>query len=116
MKEMLYGGHVVTIIRKSSPYKEYFNQIISSLYETGIVHYWEGQTIQRYMSQRLQIAIKQSVVLDTQDGPIQLTVVHIQGAFVILGLGLVLATVLFIAETGYCVIRQYYSNFKNKFR
>ncbi|XP_023710270.2 uncharacterized protein LOC111866019 [Cryptotermes secundus] len=78
MNEMLYGGHVVTIIRKSSPYKEYFNQIISSLYETGIVHYWEGQTIQRYMSQRLQIAIKQSVVLDTQDGPIQLTLIEVE--------------------------------------
>jgi hypothetical protein len=116
MKEMLYGSHIVTAIRKSSPYKEYFNQIISSLYETGIVHYWEGQTIRRYMSERLQIAITQSVVLDNQDGPMQLTVNHLQGAFVILGLGLGIATVFFIAEMGYCVIRHHYSNFKNKFR
>jgi hypothetical protein len=116
MKEMLYGSHVVTAIRKSSPYKEYFNQIISNLYETGIVNYWEGQTIRRYMSERLQIAITQSVVLDNQDGPMQLMVDHLQGAFVILGLGLALGTVFFIAEMGYYIIKQHCSNFKNKFR
>jgi hypothetical protein len=116
MKETLYGSHIVTAIRKSSPYKEYFNQIISSLYETGIVHYWEGQTIRRYMSERLQTAITQSVVLGKQSGPMQLTADHLQGAFVILGLGLALATVFFTAEIGYHIIRHNYSDFKNKFR
>jgi hypothetical protein len=116
MKEMLYGSHVVTAIRKSSPYKEHFNRLISCLYETGIVRYWEGQTIRRYMSERLQIAIAKSVVLDKQREPTQLTVDHLQGAFVLLGLGLVLAAVFFIAEMGYHVIKHLYSIFKNEFR
>jgi hypothetical protein len=115
MKEMLYGSHIVTTIRKSSPYKEHLNQIISNLYETGIVYYWEGQTIRRYMSERLQTAITKSVLLDKQSEPMQLTVDHLQGAFVILGIGLAVATVFCIAEMGYCVIKQLYSNFKNKF-
>jgi hypothetical protein len=98
MKEMMYGSHITISTRKSSPYKERFNKIISSLYETGITLFWEGQIIRRYMSERLQIAIMQSVVLNKQDGPTQLMVDHLQGAFVTLSLGLAVATVLFIAE------------------
>jgi hypothetical protein len=95
-------------IRKSSPYKEHFNKIIGSLYETGIIYYWEGHTIRTFMSERLQIAIRQSTILDDQDGPTQLTVNHLQGAFVILSLGLALATVSIFAEMSYATLKRHH--------
>jgi hypothetical protein len=115
MKETMYGSHITIATRKSSPYKERFNQIISSLYETGIMLFWEGQTTRRYISQRLQIAIMQSVVLNNQEGPTQLMVDHLQGAFVILSLGLALATVVFIGEMACSIIKRYHESFKDKF-
>lgn len=99
MKEMLYGSHIVMLTRKTSPYMEPLNRLISSLYETGVMSYWEGQTIRRYMSLRLQIAIMQSGVLSgDDDGPTQLMTDHLQGAFIILAIGLILSTATFLAE------------------
>jgi hypothetical protein len=115
MKEMMYGSYTVMYIRKSSPYKESLNQLIRGLYETGILQYWEGQTIRRYMSERLQIAIIHSVVLGYQDGPLQITLEHLEGAFGILVFGLSLATFFFIIEITCSVIKQYHGSFENKF-
>jgi hypothetical protein len=115
MKEIMYGSHTAIVIRKSSPYKESFNQIISSLYETGIILFWEGQTTRRHISQRLQIAITQSVVLSNQEGPTQLMLEHLQGAFVILSLGLTLATTVFIVEVACSTIKCHHECFKDKF-
>lgn len=116
MKEMMYGSHITIATRKSSPYKESFNQIISSLYETGIMLFWEERMTERYMSRRLQIAIMQSVILSNKEGPTQLMVDHLQGAFVILSLGLALATVVFTAEMACSTIKCHHERFKDKFR
>jgi hypothetical protein len=110
MKEIMYGSYTVMYTRKSSPYKESFNQLISSLFEAGIIQYWEGQTIRRHMSERLQIATIQSAVLNNQDGPLQITLDHLQGAFVILVFGLALGTFSFIIEIACSIIKQYHSS------
>ncbi|PSN35958.1 Ionotropic receptor 41a1 [Blattella germanica] len=98
MKEELYGGHVILIAQKSSPYIKHLNELVDHLYESGILRYWESKVLREFLSQRLQIAVAQSVILNTQNGPTKLLTDHLQGAFIMLLLGISLASLSFLVE------------------
>jgi hypothetical protein len=66
------------------------------------------------MSEHLQITITQNVVHEYQDGPLQITPKHLQGASAILVFGPSLATFFFITEIACSVIKQYHSSFENR--
>jgi len=64
------------------------------------------------MSEHLQITIIQSIVPEYQDGPLQITLEHLQGASAILVFGPSLATFFFITEIACSETKQYHSSFE----
>ncbi|PSN35957.1 Ionotropic receptor 41a2 [Blattella germanica] len=98
MKEPLYWSPIVALSRKNSAYLEHLNTLISRLLSGGIIFYWEGETIRKYYSLTLQTAIARSADLVKDDGPIKLTVGHIEGTFFILFIGLFISFVAFVFE------------------
>ncbi|XP_069675757.1 ionotropic receptor 40a-like [Periplaneta americana] len=99
MKHKVYWGYNAMTARKSSPLLESMNRVIHKLVDSGIVLYWEGEVSRTYMSQRSQQAVRQSEAINTAGfEPKTLRLTHVQGPFVLLALGLIVAISVFILE------------------
>ncbi|KAK9512160.1 hypothetical protein O3M35_000643 [Rhynocoris fuscipes] len=116
--EMIYGLHVmknelyftpsVTVLRKGSSYTKELTRLIHNCLDAGLMMLWEGTAALKYLSSRLQTALEQSETSshEFKKRPIKLKLKHLQGAFIALGLGLSIATLIFIYEK--------FSSFLNK--
>ncbi|KAF4517543.1 hypothetical protein B566_EDAN005107 [Ephemera danica] len=98
MGQDLYWEMVVTVVRKGSPYLAHLDRLIHRLMASGILLHWEGEVARKFLSSRHQLAIKNSHSRGETQGPIVLTIHHVQGVFLILAAGLTLATLTFGLE------------------
>ena len=79
---------------------EKFNKVVNYLKEAGVTLYWEAQVVREFLSQRQQLAVTQSrAPLDL--GPMELRLDHLQGAYILLFIGLLVSLVAFITECVY---------------
>ncbi|KAJ9590102.1 hypothetical protein L9F63_016781 [Diploptera punctata] len=99
MKEPLYWGHVIMVLRKSSPYLRRLNKLSIKLTEAGVVQYWEGDVARKYKSGCGSGPLY-------EDGPTKLVLGHVQGAFMLYSLGIILSSLAFLWE----IIRSNKSN------
>ena len=76
---------------KSSPYKHRLNKLAITLAETGIILYWEGDLARKYNAGC-------GTVPDYEEELVKLSLGHVQGAFMLLELGLILSTLVFCWE------------------
>ncbi|KAK9512062.1 hypothetical protein O3M35_000571 [Rhynocoris fuscipes] len=107
MKHELYGSPSVMILRKGSPYTEYFTSLIHRCIDGGLLLYWESYVTVKYLSTRLQTALQLSKSSAHElTEPVKLKLDHVQGAFIVLFLGTIIALIVFIIEK--------YSNKLNK--
>ncbi|XP_069676591.1 uncharacterized protein [Periplaneta americana] len=97
MQEDIFWGHCVFMMRKGTPHMHNFNRVVNSLREAGITLYWELQVVREYLSERQQLAVVQSRALPDL-GPKQLRLEHVEGAYILLFLGLGIAFVSFLIE------------------
>jgi hypothetical protein len=98
MHGTLYWSHLYVLVRKGSPYAHHFRTLISRVRDAGLPLYWEADVIRKYMSERLQLQISTSRLLNTNTGPTKLNLSQLQGGFLLLVLGETLAVITFFAE------------------
>lgn len=101
MKEDIFWGHCVFMVRKGTPHMEKFNEVVNYLKEAGVTLHWEAQVVREFLNERQQLSVIQSrAPLDR--GPTQLRLDHLQGAYILLFIGLCVSLVAFLAEHIYC--------------
>ena len=105
MTEPLYWGHVIMVLRKSSPYIDLLDRLSIKLTETGIIQYWEGDVARKYKS-----GCGTGPVYE--EGPTKLLLGHVEGAFMLYGLGVILSSAVFFWE----IIRHKRSKSRKKFK
>ncbi|XP_014254794.1 uncharacterized protein LOC106669670 isoform X4 [Cimex lectularius] len=102
MKKELYTSPSVTIFRKGSPYAEKFNWLVHRCLDAGLFLTWETHSTIKYLSSRLQTALKLSESSGHElDHPVKLKLIHVQGAFILLCFGSSAAIIIFLIEIYY---------------
>ena len=86
------------LVRKGSPYAQRFRDLVSRIRDAGLPIYWEAAVIRNYMSERLQLQIATSRLLNANTGPTKLNLSQLQGVFFLLILGEALAVITWFAE------------------
>lgn len=97
MRHDIYYDYCVAMTYKTWPLKGIADEAILRIAQSGIQHYWELTSVNKYESSKIQLRIKTSRRRDTV-GPISLELKHAVGFFVIWAFGLVLAFVVFVVE------------------
>ncbi|XP_052565957.1 uncharacterized protein LOC128093403 [Culex pipiens pallens] len=54
LKDNLYWETVAALVTKTCPFKQPFNDLIMKVKQTGVQHYWELQTVNRYLQTTVQ--------------------------------------------------------------
>ena len=98
MRGTLYWSHLYVLWRKGSPYAQRYRNLVSRIREAGLPLYWEADVIRHYMSERLQLQISTSRMLNQNTGPTRLNLNQLQGVFFLLVLGEALAVIAFVSE------------------
>ncbi|XP_048523384.1 uncharacterized protein LOC125504847 [Dendroctonus ponderosae] len=93
MKECLFSQYIIAILRKNSVLLTVTNTVVSRMKESGIITYW----VLRSESTKSATQRKLRQSLDGQY-PENLKLLHVLGAFVVLLIGLFLASILFCIE------------------
>lgn len=83
-----------------------FRNLVSWVRDAGLPLYWEGDVIRHYMSERLQLQISSSRILEENLEPIKLNLDQLQGAFLLLLLGEAMAFISFLTEFSFCSKRK----------
>ncbi|GAB0090953.1 hypothetical protein DMENIID0001_057380 [Sergentomyia squamirostris] len=96
MNTCIYNSYTVFAFQKNSPYLKYFNKEIPQYVESGLLQHWMTLVNVHYGKRY----IKNFFINNKQmmHGPFVMTVADIAMGFYILGLGLIIATVVFITE------------------
>uniref|UniRef100_A0A336MLL3 CSON003528 protein n=1 Tax=Culicoides sonorensis TaxID=179676 RepID=A0A336MLL3_CULSO len=98
-KEELTGQYTTVIAHKTWPFMEYMNRIIYAVTESGIREYWEFKVINNVMDYSIQrIVDENNRFMDKNNGPVPISVDHIIGALIALGVGYVVSILAFILE------------------
>jgi hypothetical protein len=85
--------HAVLILQKGSPFLLRFNDIITRIVEAGLVDYWKEAIIEE---RRLKAGI---LALESlKDSYVELNLLHLQGAFIFLFIGVAFSFIGFLAE------------------
>ncbi|GFG33863.1 hypothetical protein Cfor_11507, partial [Coptotermes formosanus] len=100
LKEDIFWGHCVFMMRKGTPHMDNFNRVVHSLRETGITIFWQMEVVRKFLSERQQLSVVQSRA-PPDLGPKKLRLMHIQGAFILLFMGTAISFVAFLAELAY---------------
>jgi hypothetical protein len=79
----------------------HFRSLVSRVRDAGLPLYWEGDVIRHYMSERLQLQIYTSRILDGSLGPTKLNLDQLQGVFFLLVVGEAMAFIAFFAELNF---------------
>lgn len=98
-KQDLYWEQTVMPSRKTWPYMELMNKIISMQFESGINSYWEYKATVKTMNYKIQKTIEENgKAVSGSDTPVKLSIDHITGANYILLIGNTLALTAFVGE------------------
>jgi hypothetical protein len=96
MRECISRYFISLGLAKKSPYTRAFNEVLVRLIEAGIVQQWKKNIIQEHFdpadSNLFEDKLKNSV------GPEVLKFENVQGAFLLLGAGIVVCILVFLAE------------------
>jgi pentatricopeptide repeat protein len=85
--------HAVMLLQKGSPFLLEVNEIISRIVEAGLVDHWEEAIIEE---RRLKAGI---LALESlKDSYVELNILHLQGAFIFLFIGIAFSFIAFLAE------------------
>ncbi|XP_054258586.1 uncharacterized protein LOC128983345 isoform X2 [Macrosteles quadrilineatus] len=102
MKQDIYYEHCIFVFQKGSPYLQSFNHLIHRLLDSGLLLYWEGEVARRFLNSRVQSAVKESASVGMQHhahvAPTPINLGHMEGAFIILGVGVTMSILTFLAE------------------
>ncbi|XP_053691082.1 uncharacterized protein LOC128739611 [Sabethes cyaneus] len=98
LKDDLYWEAATALVTKTCPFRQALNDLIMQVKQSGIQHYWELRTANRYLHTTAQRNIWNARSFGSGDEVVKLTISHYLGAYMILGAGLGLATLAFAIE------------------
>nr|QFU27940.1 ionotropic receptor 41a.1 [Apolygus lucorum] len=98
MAENLFGSPPVIAVRKGSPYRKYFNKVISNVLCGGLYLYWEGEMSRKYLHSRRQLALREADHPHYKDIPKNLEISHIQGGLFLYAIGATISIFVFMFE------------------
>ncbi|XP_046745771.1 glutamate receptor 3-like [Diprion similis] len=88
--------YCVAMLRKSSPYTQWYTRRILEIQASGIPSYWGTDVVQQHLDIRTQLAVHSDNIV-THD-PVKMTVGQVQGTFYILAIGLAISGLVFLKE------------------
>ncbi|XP_042223952.1 glutamate receptor ionotropic, delta-1-like [Homarus americanus] len=80
--------------QKNSPLKLHLNSLILQLFESGVVHKWQGEVVDYFRSQYASRRPRTSG--NSRSRPLNLA--HLQGVFYVLGIGYLVSTLILVLE------------------
>ncbi|XP_059608153.1 uncharacterized protein LOC132255993 [Phlebotomus argentipes] len=98
MVQDIYWEYCVVMSYKTWSLLPMFDDLVLHVAESGIQKYWELLVAQRHQNIQVQLGVAQSRHHDSL-GPEPLKPTHLFGLFAVWGLGMMLATAVFLAET-----------------
>ncbi|XP_058817470.1 uncharacterized protein LOC131680777 [Topomyia yanbarensis] len=98
LKDDLYWETVVALVTKTSPFRQEFNNLLMQVKQSGIQHFWELRSANRYLRTTVQLNIWNARSAGSGDEVIKLTISHFLGAYLILAIGLGLGALTFAVE------------------
>lgn len=97
MKKCVNEYYTVFPFDKKSPYTRYFNMKLGRFAQAGIVKYWLSLMNTKYGKSYMRSFFEKKVQVETVE-PKPLNLGNFAGSFLVLGIGLGLATITFLAE------------------
>nr|XP_029718598.1 uncharacterized protein LOC115261320 [Aedes albopictus] len=100
LKDDLYWASAAAIVTKTCPFRQKLNDFIMLVKQSGIQYYWELQASNKYLNGSIQTTIlnARSAGSRSKGHMMKLTVLHFLGAYMILAVGLGLASIVFLWE------------------
>ncbi|KAG8257581.1 hypothetical protein J6590_046269 [Homalodisca vitripennis] len=98
MKKDIYYQHCTLVFQKGSPYLKSFNVLIHRLLASGILFFWEGEVARKFLRSSVQSAVKESTTVTHRGHPTAIHFSQCEGAFILLGGGLLVGIITFLAE------------------
>ncbi|XP_046659357.1 glutamate receptor-like [Homalodisca vitripennis] len=98
MKKDIYYQHCTLVFQKGSPYLKSFNVLIHRLLASGILFFWEGEVARKFLRSSVQSAVKESTTVTHRGHPTAIHFSQCEGAFILLGGGLLVGMITFLAE------------------
>ncbi|KAK7083242.1 hypothetical protein SK128_001428 [Halocaridina rubra] len=90
VKEQIYKANMAFFFKKNTPWKYKFDKGIMRLVESGLIHKWYDDIMAEFQKDSLQRTE------ETVGQPLSLA--HLQGPFLLLVLGMLLALLIFLVE------------------
>ncbi|CAH1236162.1 unnamed protein product [Diabrotica balteata] len=97
LKEDLYYEQLVVIVRKSSVLIPVLNKYLSTVYETGLIAYWQSEAVLLFGNTHMSRAVQSNTRTSTI-GKLKWT--HVEGAFGVLIFGQLIGFLVFLFELG----------------
>uniref|UniRef100_A0AAG5DDZ1 Ionotropic glutamate receptor C-terminal domain-containing protein n=1 Tax=Anopheles atroparvus TaxID=41427 RepID=A0AAG5DDZ1_ANOAO len=98
LKDEVFYEIVITACSKTWSMKSVYDDLVLRVQQAGIFRYWEEGSTFRVMGEEIQRNLAFARVRELDHDPVKLKMSHFLGVFFILFVGLILATLTFIAE------------------
>ncbi|XP_066961608.1 ionotropic receptor 21a-like [Macrobrachium rosenbergii] len=96
VEEKLFPNFVAWAFQKGSPYKLVFDRYLERMTHSGLVEYWHRSVVDKFQHSTGQLTGSEFSGEMTSLRP--LTLENLQGAFIVMGLGTVLAILVLLIE------------------
>ncbi|KAL7044659.1 hypothetical protein ACKWTF_002017 [Chironomus riparius] len=97
LKNDIYYEMCVAMSTKTWPLMSELDDLILQIFESGVQKYVELDVVLKNTNNKIQLAVERSRHRDAP-GPTKLTPLHLSGAFILLGVGLIISAIIFVAE------------------
>nr|AMM70647.1 ionotropic receptor 41a [Heliconius melpomene rosina] len=98
MLEEYYFEQCIVMMRKNSFYTHKLSKLIGRLHESGLLLAWETQIALQYLDYKVQLAVKLSRSKKDVENIEPLALRHVEGIFIIYGVGVVISIISFVIE------------------
>jgi hypothetical protein len=98
MKECMSRFFISLGLAKNSPYTAAFNEGMSRLVQAGIMENWQRDVIMRRGNPNVSFVFNENYHFMDSDGPSKLSLANMEGAFIVLSIGNIVATLAFVVE------------------
>jgi hypothetical protein len=96
MRECMSRYFISLGLAKESPYTTAFNEVVVRLIESGIVQHWRENIVYQRVDPAMSSLFEEDGRITR--GPEVLRLEYVQGAFMLLGAGMLLCVLVFIGE------------------
>ncbi|XP_055633889.1 glutamate receptor-like, partial [Toxorhynchites rutilus septentrionalis] len=98
LKDDLAWETTAALVTKTCPFRGRFDEFLMRIRQSGIQYYWELRIVNRYINVNVQQNIFKTGPINSDSEAAPLLLIHVTGAFMILGFGLTISTFVFIWE------------------